>query len=86
MPTLPFVQDSKPLLGESKPLFSPMMQTVSHDQPLQQQPAMQSPVQISGSTREKGASTLSEKDLKAFKSDKFTLGKIPEHPPPPDLC
>lgn len=40
---------------------------------------------VTGSTQVPGASTLSQEDLEAFKANKFTLGEIPEHPPP-DLC
>jgi len=29
---------------------------------------------------------LTEEELEAFKSDKFVLGQIPEHPPPEELC
>lgn len=29
---------------------------------------------------------LTDKELEAFKADKFTLGQIPEHAPPDDLC
>ena len=29
---------------------------------------------------------LTEEELQAFKSDKFVLGQIPEHPPPEELC
>ena len=29
---------------------------------------------------------MSEEDLLQFKGDKFVLGKVPECPPPPELC
>jgi hypothetical protein len=29
---------------------------------------------------------MSEEDLLQFKQDKFVLGKVPECPPPPELC
>lgn len=84
--SFPLFQDSKPLLqGISKPpLFSPMVQTVSQDQTLQ--PATPPIRSVSSSTQEQDASTLSQEVLEAFKTQNFTLGKIPEHPPPPELC
>ena len=37
-------------------------------------------------SREKQTLTCSEQDIQAFMADSFTLGKIPECPPPLELC
>ena len=33
-----------------------------------------------------GKTNLTDKELEAFKANKFTLGQIPEHAPPEVLC
>ena len=53
-------------------------------QPSQSQPSTLTPgnsgVVAGGSTK------LTDKELEAFKADKFILGQIPEHAPPEVLC
>lgn len=55
------------------------------------QPPEQSQVQPSVPEKktiltQESTNALTQKDLEAFKADKFILGKIPEHAPPLELC
>lgn len=52
----------------------------SHQQPPQQQQQQHS------GEGESDAFGLTEKEITAFRAEKFTLGAIPEHAPPPALC
>ena len=54
-------------------------------QPSQSQPSAVTPSSSAG-VAAGGGTKLTDKDLEAFKADKFTLGQIPEHAPPEALC
>lgn len=75
-PPFPLFQDSKSaVMGMTSPasqnsLFRPSSQVQG----------------FAVATQDENATKLSEEDLKAFRADHFTLGEIPEHPPPADLC
>ncbi len=44
------------------------------------------PAPSSTDATDSAASELTQKELEAYRAPAFVLGKIPEHPPPPDLC
>jgi hypothetical protein len=54
-------------------------------QPSQSQPSTLTPGG-SGVVAAGGGTKLTDKELEAFKADKFILGQIPEHAPPEVLC
>ncbi len=82
-------QDSKqaPLLlfqdtKSQAPLIHPPNSTLPTTQ--SQNPTSTAPMQ--NSQADVHVDGLKQEDLEAFKADQFVLGKIPEHPPPLDLC
>ena len=80
------------LFGAQDMLTKQMSTTVAGQQQINQaqttQPSQSQSTTLAGNSGvvAGGSTKLTDKELEAFKADKFILGQIPEHPPPEVLC
>ena len=91
MPFLRYLKDTFAVNNISRFSLLQTAQNSTAAAPASQNPFMQAAMlqkQPQANVVAEVASTLkiSEKDLEAFKADRFICGQVPECPPPPELC
>ena len=84
--TNPLSMSTSASASRPQPALSSLSQGSNITKPLFSPPAIQPAQQALTPNAKAQDCELSQEDLGAFKADKFVLGKIPEHAPPPDLC
>lgn len=80
-----FQMNPAPSVGFNAPFFN-----TAPAQPLAQSSQMNAAFSVGGGGQSKGhysnMNELSEQDMKEFNSNQFTIGRVPNNPPPRNLC